>query len=102
MNQLLVSHRLVGPGCGAQWVRLDSQSASGLLNQLTSSFSDYDEFDNERYEMSRDCSDDFSMFDEEERAGVIEEGEPDMGFCFVDLVREFAKDDGWCLVGEIN
>lgn len=108
MNQLLVSHRLVGPGCGAQWVRLDGQSASGLLNQLTSSFYDYDEFDNYgRYEISHGNSD-ASMFDEE-RADALgleieEEVEHDTGFCFVDFVRELAEDDvdGWCLVGEIE
>ncbi|KAF3334244.1 hypothetical protein FCM35_KLT20848 [Carex littledalei] len=112
MNQLLVSHRLVGPGCGARWVRLDGQSARGLLNQLTSSLYDYDEFDNERYEMSHGYSDALSMFDEEERAGAArfsvlereEEVEHDTGFCFVDFVRELAEDDvdGWCLVGEIE
>jgi hypothetical protein len=110
MNQLLVSHRVVGPGYREQWVRLDGQSASMLLNQLTNSFYDYDEFDNDKYEMPHDSSDDFSMFDREEIARTVglsgsdieEEGETHLGFFFVDFVRELAEDDDWCLVGVIN
>ncbi|KAJ3701695.1 hypothetical protein LUZ61_005400 [Rhynchospora tenuis] len=102
MNPLLVSQSVNS----TQWVRLDGQSATGLLNQLTSSFPDYDEFDDERYEISHDCSDDLSMFGEEQGAGALgfeieEDVEAGMGFCFVDFARELAEDDDWCLVGEI-
>ncbi|KAJ4751880.1 hypothetical protein LUZ62_086285 [Rhynchospora pubera] len=105
LNPLLASHTT----SSSRWVRLDGQSASGLLNQLTSRFSDYDEFNDERYEMSHGCSDDLSMFDEEEGARALrllgleieEMVDADMGFCVVDFVRELAEDDDWCLVGEI-
>jgi hypothetical protein len=33
-NHLLVSHRLVGPGHGKQWIRFDSGSAESILDQL--------------------------------------------------------------------
>ncbi|KAJ3679833.1 hypothetical protein LUZ60_016111 [Juncus effusus] len=89
VNHLLISY---------SWVRFDSMSASSILNQL-----EYDTYG--EYNLYDENSDgDYERAEENclVRSSFKEEDEEEMGFDYVEFVKELdGEDDNWCLVGEI-